>query len=252
MIHIDLNSDLGESYGTYIIGNDEKILNYVTSVNIACGYHAGDPAIMERTVKAALEKGVAIGAHPGYPDLMGFGRRNMSISPEEARAYIIYQVGALNGFIKAYGGRLQHVKPHGALYNNAARDYKLAKTIAEAVHDIDGDIVLLGLANSEMIKAAEETGLRTANEVFADRAYNSDGTLVSRKLSGAVIHDPELCLKRVLKMVCDGLVTAIDGTDVPIKADSVCLHGDNIMAVEFAEILSSRLTERGICFKNLR
>lgn len=246
MLNVDLNCDLGESFGNYVIGNDEKVLDYVTSVNIACGFHAGDPVVMERTVKMAIEKGVAIGAHPGYPDLMGFGRRNISISNEEARAYMIYQIGALKTFVESHGGRLQHVKPHGALYNTAAKDYQLAKILAEAVYDIDKNLIFMGLSNSELIRAAKDVGLRVANEVFADRAYNDDGSLVSRKLEGSVIHDTEICVTRVLDMIKKGTVKSIDGTDIEIKANSICVHGDNSMAIEFARNLRKKLTENGV------
>ncbi len=251
MLYIDLNCDLGESFGKYTIGNDEKVLKYVTSVNIACGFHAGDPVIMERTVKLAIEKGIAIGAHPGYPDLMGFGRRNMDISIHEARSYMIYQIGALKAFVESYGGKLQHVKPHGALYNMASVDYALAKALAEAVYDVDRELIFMGLANSTMTKAAKDTGLNVAHEVFADRAYNDDGTLVSRKLEGAVIHDTEVCVRRVLSMIKEGKVTSIDGTDIQIKADSICIHGDNSMALEFAKNLKKKLSEQYIGFRPL-
>lgn len=251
MFRVDLNCDLGESFGKYVLGSDEKVLDYVTSVNIACGFHAGDPVVMEKTVKMAVEKKVAIGAHPGYPDLMGFGRRDMNISQEEARAYMIYQIGALKTFVESYGRRLQHVKPHGALYNAAAKNYELAKTLAEAVYDVDKDLIFMGLANSEMIRAAKDVGLKVANEVFADRAYNSDGSLVSRKLKGAVIHDTEVCVSRVLDMVKEGIVKTIDGTDIEIKADSICVHGDNAMAVEFTKNLREKLEENGVELKSL-
>ncbi len=252
MLNIDLNCDLGESFGNYVIGNDEKVLDYVTSANIACGFHAGDPVVMERTVKMAIKKGVAIGAHPGYPDLMGFGRRNMNISNEEARAYMIYQIGALKTFVEGYGGKLQHVKPHGALYNAAAKDYELAKTLARAVYDIDKNLIFMGLSNSEMIRAAENVGLRVANEVFADRAYNNDGSLVSRKREGAVIHDTEICVSRAINIIKNAAVKAIDGTDIQIKANSICVHGDNSMAVEFTKNLREKLCEKGVRFKALR
>jgi len=252
MFSVDLNCDLGESFGSYVIGNDEKILDYVTSVNIACGFHAGDPLVMEKTVKMAILKGVQIGAHPGYPDLMGFGRRSMNISLEEARAYTIYQVGALKTFVESYGGKLQHVKPHGAMYNAAAKDYELSKTLAQAVYDIDKDLIFMGLANSEMIRAAKDVGLRISNEVFADRAYNNDGTLVSRKLDGSVIHNTDICVSRVLDMVKKGRVKAIDESDVEIKADSICVHGDNIMALEFTKDLRERLSKHEVKFEALK
>jgi UPF0271 protein len=249
---VDLNCDLGESFGNYVLGKDELVLDYVTSVNIACGFHAGDPVVMEKTVKKAIEKGVAIGAHPGYPDLMGFGRRNMNISLEEARAYMIYQVGALKSFVESYGGRLQHVKPHGALYNTAAKDYELAKALAEAVYDIDKNLIFMGLSDSQMIKAAKDVGLRVSNEVFADRAYNNDGTLVSRKLEGAVIRDTKVCVSRVLDMMKKGSVKAIDDTEIEIKADSICVHGDNEMAVEFTKNLREKLMGNEVFLKNLK
>lgn len=243
---IDLNSDLGESFGNYIIGNDEKVLDYITSANIACGFHASDPVVMEKTVRMAIKKGVAIGAHPGYPDLMGFGRRMLNISHEEARSYMIYQIGALNGFLKAYGGKLKHVKPHGALYNAAAVDYPLARVLAEAVYVVDKELIFVGLAGSEMIKAGRDVGLKTASEVFADRAYNPDGTLVSRKNSNAVIHDTEQCISRVLRMVNEGRIMAVNGQDIEITADTVCVHGDNIMALEFAAKLREAFNKNGI------
>ncbi|SKC40774.1 LamB/YcsF family protein [Maledivibacter halophilus] len=252
MFSVDLNSDLGESFGNYIIGNDEKVLDYVTSVNIACGFHGGDPVVMERTVKMAVEKGVAIGAHPGYPDLMGFGRRNMNISLEEARSYMIYQIGALKTFVESCGGRLQHVKPHGALYNTAAKDYELAKTLAKAVYDVDKDLIFMGLSNSELTRAGKDVGLKVANEVFADRAYNNDGTLVSRKIKGAVIHDTELCVNRVLDMVKNGTVESVNGSKIEIVANSICVHGDNEMALEFTKTLREKLSENGVMLKSLK
>lgn len=251
MFYVDLNCDLGESFGRYTIGNDEKVLHYVTSVNIACGFHAGDPMVMRSTVKKAIEKEVAIGAHPGYPDLMGFGRRDMNIDIEEAKAYMTYQIGALKAFVESYGGKLQHVKPHGALYNRACKDYKLARALTEAVYDIDSEIIFMGLSNSIMIKAANDVGLRAAHEVFADRAYNSDCTLVSRKLKGSVIYNIQTCVKRVLRMIKEGKVKAIDGTDIEIKANSICIHGDNSMALEFAKSLRQELEEEDIVFKPL-
>jgi len=191
MYKVDLNSDLGESFGAYTIGLDNEVIAHVSSVNVACGYHAGDPLVMEKTVAAAKAAGVAVGAHPGFPDLMGFGRRNMVVSPKEVKAYVKYQLGALMAFAAAEGIRLQHCKPHGALYNMAGKDMDLALAIAEAIAEVDKDIILLGLANSKMIDAGKQLGLRVANEVFADRAYQADGSLVPRKLPGAVIHDKD-------------------------------------------------------------
>ena len=246
MKKIDLNCDLGESFGAYIIGEDSKILDYVSSVNIACGFHAGDPVVMAKTVKMALEKGVAIGAHPGFPDLMGFGRRNMQISLEEARNYLLYQIGALDAFVKSEGARLSHVKPHGALYNMAAKDYDLAYTLARAVYDFDKELIFVALAGSVAVKAAEDAGLRVAGEVFADRAYEEDGSLVARSKPGAVIHDEDLALARVEQFIEKNTVTAITGKEIHISLDTVCLHGDNAEAVLFAQKINKRLKEKGI------
>ena len=252
MATIDLNSDLGESYGCYKIGNDTLVLQYVTSVNIACGFHAGDPLVMEQTVQFALENNVAVGAHPGFPDLLGFGRRNMIISPQEAKAYIIYQVSALNGFVKALGGKMQHVKPHGALYNMAAKDYNLARAIAEGVYAVDKELILMGLSGHELIKAGEDVGLQTASEVFADRAYTPEGTLASRDILGSVIHDKDEAAARVVEMVTNGQVTATDGTKINIKADSVCVHGDNREALELVKNIRKVLKDRGIEVRPLK
>ena len=251
MYSIDLNSDMGESFGAYKIGGDEEIIKYVTTANVACGWHAGDPMVMEKTVALAKEFGTAVGAHPGFPDLMGFGRRNMAVTPEEAKAYVKYQLGALQAFAKAHGVKIQHVKPHGALYNMAAVDEKLAKAMCEAVYEVDKDIIFMGLAGSKMITAAEEIGLKAASEVFADRAYNDDGTLVSRKLPGAVIKDKELAIKRVVRMVKEGKVESINGKDIDIKADSICVHGDNPKALEFVKNIRETLEKEGVTISNL-
>ena len=251
MYFVDLNSDLGESFGNYTIGMDEEILKYVSSANVACGWHAGDPMVMEKTVALAKEFGTAVGAHPGLPDRMGFGRRNMAVTPEEAKAYVKYQLGALQAFAKAHGVKIQHVKPHGALYNMAAVDEKLAKAMCEAVYEVDKDIIFMGLAGSKMITAAEEIGLKAASEVFADRAYNDDGTLVSRKLPGAVIKDKELAIKRVVRMVKEGKVESINGKDIDIKADSICVHGDNPKALEFVKNIRETLEKEGVTISSL-
>ncbi|KAB3532759.1 LamB/YcsF family protein [Alkaliphilus pronyensis] len=251
MLSVDLNCDMGEGFGNYSIGNDRDIINYVSSVNIACGFHAGDPVIMDKTVKLALEKGVAIGAHPAFPDLLGFGRRNMIVSSDEAKAYVIYQVGALKAFVEANGGELNHVKPHGALYNMAASDYKLARAIAEAIYDIDSSLSLIGLANSKLIEAAAEVGIKGLNEVFADRAHSCDGTLVSRSIAGSVIHDVNQCYNRVLGMVKEGKIKSMYGKDIVVKADTICIHGDNEMALEFAKNINIKLKEEGISIKSI-
>ncbi len=252
MFYVDLNSDLGESFGNYTIGMDEEILKYVTSANVACGWHAGDAMVMEKTVALAGEFGTAVGAHPGFPDLMGFGRRNMAVTPAEAKAYVKYQLGALMAFTKSHGMTIQHVKPHGALYNMAAVDEGLARAMCEAVYEVDPEIIFMGLAGSKMITAAEAVGLRAASEVFADRAYNDDGTLVSRKLPGAVIKDKDLAIQRVVRMVKEGKVTSINGNDIAIKADSVCVHGDNPKALEFVRNIRETLAAEGVEVRSLK
>ena len=251
MYRIDLNSDLGESFGRYTLGLDDKIIPLITSANVACGYHASDPAVMDKTIRAAKEAGIRVGAHPGFPDLMGFGRRNMVVTPDEAKAYIKYQLGALSAFAGSQGVKIQHVKPHGALYNMAAVDEKLARAMCEAVYEVDKDIIFMGLAGSKMIEAAESVGLRAASEVFADRAYNDDGTLVSRKLPGAVIKDKDLAIKRVVRMVKEGKVESINGNDIAIKADSICVHGDNPKALEFVKNIRETLIAEGVEIKSL-
>lgn len=241
MAAIDLNCDLGESYGAYTIGMDAEILPYVTSANIACGFHAGDPQVMQRSVELCVQNGVAIGAHPGLPDLQGFGRRKMAISPGDAEADVMYQIGALKGFCDAAGVPLHHVKPHGALYNMAAKDYELALAIARAVKAVAPDAILLALSGSEMIRAAEALGIRAASEVFADRGYQPDGTLVPRGTAGAMITDETEAIARVLQMAQDGTVVANDGSIVTLQADSVCVHGDGPKALTFVRQLAAAL-----------
>lgn len=246
MLKVDLNSDLGESFGAYKIGMDADILQYVSSANIACGFHAGDPIVMEETVRLAKKAGAAVGAHPGYPDLQGFGRRNMICTPKEVKAYVKYQLGALLAFTRTAGIPLQHCKPHGALYNMAAKDKALAAAITEAVADVDAGIILLGLAGSAMTEAGKEAGLRIAGEVFADRAYQADGSLVPRSMPGAVIHDTEEALSRTVRMVKEGIVTAVTGETVPLTADSICVHGDNPSALAFVKAIRERLETEGV------
>ncbi len=249
---VDLNSDIGESFGSYVLGLDEDVIKHVTSVNIACGWHAGDPLIMEHTLREAIKNNVAVGAHPGYPDLLGFGRRNMDISPKEARAYMIYQLGALMGFASANGIKLQHMKLHGAFYNTSSIKPELAEEIINGILDVDKDIILLALSGTYIAKRAQEKGLRVAQEVFADRAYNSDLTLVNRKLPGAVIHDQNLAISRIKKMVLEGKVDTIDGQEIDIVADSICVHGDNPEAVNFVKSIRESLISEGIEVKSLR
>ncbi|WP_311407401.1 LamB/YcsF family protein [Liquorilactobacillus uvarum] len=249
MLKIDLNSDLGESFGHYSLGNDSEIINLVTSVNIACGFHAGDPDVMAQTVRKAESAGIGIGAHPGYFDLQGFGRRRMNMSLNEVQHMITYQVGALTAFTK--NKKLHHVKPHGALYNAAAQDHDLALAICRGVQVVDPKLPLYGLANSELITAAEEIGLPYAQEVFGDRNYEANGTLVARSKPNAVIHDPVEIASRVIKMVEDQTVVAINGQKVPLKTDSVCVHGDNQAALAIVKELRTALEKEGIKAKTL-
>ncbi|MBQ1491200.1 MAG: LamB/YcsF family protein, partial [Blautia sp.] len=233
MAKVDMNCDLGESFGVYHIGRDEDVIPLISSCNIACGFHASDPLVMQRTVGLAMKAGIGIGAHPGFPDLMGFGRRNLNVSPAEAAAYVTYQLGALSAFASAAGGKLSHVKPHGALYNMASKDYALSLSIARAIQAFDKDLILLGLSGSESIRAAQDIGLPFAREVFADRAYMPDGSLMPRSMEGAVIHDEKEAISRVIRMVKEHRVRAFDGTDIDIVPDSICVHGDNEKALTF-------------------
>lgn len=246
MFRVDLNSDLGESFGRYTLGMDDKIIPLITSANVACGYHASDPVVMEKTIALAKEAGIRVGAHPGFPDLMGFGRRNMNVSPAEAKAYTLYQLGALDGFCRAAGVKLQHVKPHGAFYNMAAKDYKLSVAICEAIKNFDKDLIVLALSGGELAKAAKDMGLRTALEVFADRGYEEDGTLVDRRKEGAMITDEQEAIDRVIRMVKEKKVTAVTGRDIPIQADSVCVHGDGVKALAFVEKIRAALQKEEI------
>ena len=246
MKRVDLNCDLGESFGAYTLGMDAAVIPHISSANVACGFHASDPLVMAKTVALAKEYGVAVGAHPGYPDLVGFGRRNLNVTPAEAKAMVQYQIGALQAFCTEHGVRLQHVKPHGAMYNMAAKDRKLADAICEAIGEVDSSLILLGLSGSQMLEAAKETGLPWASEVFADRAYEEDGSLTPRALPGAVITDEEEAIARVLQMVQNGTVTSRSGKTIPIQADSICLHGDGVKAVEFAKRIRAELTAAGV------
>ncbi|RSD26642.1 LamB/YcsF family protein [Mesobacillus subterraneus] len=246
MLSVDLNCDLGESYGFYKIGNDQEVLKHITSANIACGYHAGDHNVMMETVKMAKAHGVNIGAHPGFPDLHGFGRREMRLSVSEVYNLTLYQIGALAAVAKACRTKVIHVKPHGALYNMAAKDKTMADAVAKAVADVDSKLILFGLAGSWLVKAGEERGLQVANEVFADRNYQADGTLTPRSEENAMIHDTNFAIARVLRMVREGRVEAADGTDIAIKADTICVHGDGPNALEFARKLKEAFTAEGI------
>jgi UPF0271 protein len=243
---IDLNCDLGEGYGIWKLGEDEAVLEFVTSANIACGFHAGDPGTMARTVRLALARGVALGAHPSLPDLQGFGRRTMAVTPDEAHDLTLYQIGALQAFARAAGGSLHHVKPHGALYNMAAQDPALAQAIARAVREFDPALILVGLSGSELIRAGRSLGLACAQEVFADRGYEADGSLSPRQLPGAMIDDEEFAIRRVLRMAREGKVQCRTGGEVAVQADTVCVHGDQPRALDFARRLRQALTREGI------
>ena len=231
---INLNADLGESFGAWTMGEDEALLQVVRSANIACGFHAGDPVVMRHTVRTALAAGVSLGAHPAYPDLQGFGRRPMKMAPAELEAMVIYQVGALAGMAAAEGGRVTHVKPHGALNNQACEDAALADAVARAVKAVDPALILLAPVLSELCFAAERAGLKVAGEAFADRAYTPQGALVSRREPGAVLHDSALVASRMLRLVRDGVVEAVDGSLARVQAQSICVHGDSPGAVAMA------------------
>ncbi|MFZ2445375.1 MAG: 5-oxoprolinase subunit PxpA [Syntrophobacteraceae bacterium] len=243
---IDINCDMGESYGAYRIGEDEKIIRYITSANIACGFHAGDPMVMARTVELAGAHGVAVGAHPGYPDLMGYGRRNLETFPGEIKNYVLYQIGAMSAFARAAGLEMRHVKPHGALYNHAAKDERAASEIIEAVKSFDPGLVLFALAGSLCAKMATAAGLEVAREAFPDRAYTRDGRLAPRKLEGAVIHDPQKVRERVLKLVKTGKLASIEGEEITLDADTLCVHGDTPGAWELAREIRQTLESAGV------
>ncbi|MFU1912406.1 LamB/YcsF family protein [Bordetella avium] len=243
---LDLNCDMGESYGAWPMGNDSAVLPLVSSANIACGFHGGDPGTMRKTVALALANGVAIGAHPGLPDLGGFGRRVMQITPQEAYDMVVYQLGALAAVVASQGARLHHVKAHGALYNMAAKDAALARAICAAVRDVDRELMVYGLAGSVWISEAQAAGLRVAQEVFADRSYQEDGSLTPRTQAGAMITDAEQAVAQVLQMVLDGSVTSLTGKRVPLTADTLCIHGDQPDALRFASAIRHALSARNI------
>ncbi len=247
--NIDINSDIGESFGVYKIGLDEEVIPHISSANIACGFHGGDPSVMRNTVALAKKYGVEIGAHPGLPDLLGFGRRNIDVSLEEIKDYVLYQTGALQAFAISQGMRLQHIKPHGALYNMASLNPKIWEVIAEVISRFDNEIILVALAssNNEPIKEiGRRYNIRIAFEAFPDRAYTKDGKLVSRREKGAVIHDHEIVAQRALKMAQEGKVVAIDGTEIELHADTLCIHGDNPSAVQIVKRIRELLTKNNI------
>ncbi|NWJ45814.1 MAG: 5-oxoprolinase subunit PxpA [Chloroflexi bacterium] len=246
-MQIDINCDMGESFGHYKLGNDLALLEYVTSANVACGFHAGDPLVMSETVKLALDKDVAVGAHPSYPDLQGFGRRKMEMTAAEIEAFILYQIGALSAFVHAQGATLTHVKAHGALYNVAALEMPVAEAIARAIARFDQTLIMVVLATSPlMIEAGQRAGLQVAREAFADRAYNADGTLVNRKLPNSLITDPVKATEQVVRLVKKGEIMASDGSILELQADTVCIHGDGPTALEIARHLSETLAAENI------
>lgn len=245
-MHIDLNADLGESFGPWKMGDDEALMASITSANVACGFHAGDPSVMRRTIALAKARGVAVGAHPGFPDLPGFGRREMQLTPPEVEDLVLYQVAALAGVAAAEGVRLQHVKAHGALYNMAARDAGLASAIAAAVARFDRGLILFGLPGSALLAEGRKAGLAVAAEIFADRTYEADGALTSRRLPGSVVHDPERVIERAIAMVQTRSVTARTGETVALEADTLCLHGDTPGSAELARRIRSGLESAGI------
>jgi UPF0271 protein len=248
---IDLNADLGESFGAWHMGHDQALMASITSANVACGFHAGDPSVLRQTVALAAANGVAVGAHPSFPDLVGFGRREMHVSPSEVEDLVLYQVAAVAGVAAASGTRLQHVKAHGALYNMAVRDRGLANAIARATAAIDRTLILFGLPGSELIKAGQEAGLRVAAEAFADRTYEPDGTLTSRRKPGSVIHEPATVVARAVEMVATGQVIATDGSRLDVHADTLCLHGDTPGSAELARQIRAALETAGVIVQPL-
>lgn len=245
-MHIDLNCDLGESFGRYTLGFDEEVMPLISSANIACGFHAGDPTVMRKTVKMAVEQQVGLGAHPGFPDLAGFGRREMRLSPKELRDALVYQISALMGFAQIFGARLQHVKPHGALYTMAARDETTGGAILDTILELDEGLILFGLPESTLLRIARGAGLRVAREAFADRAYNDDGTLISRYQSGAIITDSAAIVDRVLSMVLEKKVTTITGAQIDLEFETICVHGDTPGAVEHIKCITTALAQENV------
>jgi UPF0271 protein len=250
-MRIDINSDVGESFGAYSIGNDAGLFRSITSANVAAGFHAGDPSVLRATIRLAKEHGVAVGAHPGFPDLLGFGRRELNVTAAEAEDLVLYQIAAVSGVAAAEGVRLQHVKPHGALFNMAVRNLELASAIANAVAAFDSSLILFGLPGSEILNAGRAAGLRVAAEVFADRAYEPDGSLASRRKPGSVIHDPAAVVARAVRMVRDHTVVAIDGSVVPLHAETICVHGDTPGSDQLAAQIRAGLETAGVAVKSL-
>ena len=251
MLTIDLNSDLGESFGPWKMGQDESLMPSLTSANIACGVHAGDPSVMRQTIRLAKQHGVAVGAHPGFADLQGFGRREMHLTSSEAEDLVLYQLAAIAGVAAAEGVQLQHVKAHGALYNMAARDAALARAIARAVAAFDRSLIMFGLPHSPLLLEGKAAGLRVAAEIFADRTYEADGSLTSRRVAGSVIHDPAVVVRRAIAMVTSRTVTTTDGRVIALEADTLCLHGDTPGAAELAKQVRKGLEAAGVSVQSL-
>ena len=250
-MQIDLNCDLGEAFGNYSFGGDKDILPLITSANIACGFHAGDANVMNETIQLAKRHNIGIGAHPGLPDLQGFGRRKLDMSPEEVYNIVVYQLGALNGFCQIHDVKMNHVKPHGALYQMGAKDKSIASAIAQAVYDFDKTLVFVGLANTLLISEAKKLGIKTASEVFADRRYEDDGQLVSRKEPDAVISDSDEALNQVVKMVTENKFIYKNNKEITLQADTICVHGDGAHALEFVTKIREKLTKEGIDIQSL-
>lgn len=243
---IDLNCDMGESFGSWVMGNDSVVLPYVSSANIACGFHAGDPSTMRITIANAIKNGVSLGAHPGLPDLQGFGRRSMNVSPEQVYDMVVVQIGALNAVAISQDAKLNHVKAHGALYNMAAANFDIANAIANAVYDVNPELILFGLAGSQQVLAGKNIGLTVAQEVFADRTYQDDGMLTPRNQPDAMITDSKIAIAQVIQMIKNGTVTSVSGKTVPLHADTLCLHGDQANAVQFAKEINIQFANQGI------
>jgi len=248
-MRIDINSDTGESFGAYTIGRDAGLFRSITSANVAAGFHAGDPSVLRATIRLAKANGVAVGAHPGFPDLVGFGRRELNVTPQEAEDFVLYQIAAVAGVAAAVGVRLQHVKPHGALFNMAVRNKELAAAIAGAVAAFDKTLILFGLPGSEILNAGRTAGLRVAAEVFADRAYEPDGSLASRRKPNSVIHDPDAVVARAVRMVKERTVVAIDGSVVPLEADTICVHGDTPGSDDLAAKIRAGFESAGVAVR---
>lgn len=252
MYKVDLNSDLGESFGLYKIGSDEEIIRTVTSVNVACGIHAGDPMVMDKTIKMCMEHGTAVGAHPGFPDLQGFGRRQMQMKKGELKNYILYQLGALDAFARLHGTRLQHVKPHGALNNMMPYSEQYSREICEAILAFDPELILVAPTNTMTLQMARDMGLRTVSEVFADRAYQDDGYLLSRSCPEAVLTDEDEAIKRVIRMIKNKTVISVTGKEIPIQANSVCIHSDSAIALNYAKKVRKALEAEGIVLCSMK